>query len=108
VTPPASVDEFLKLPVAVRVIDAHGQVTVVRVAPDGQAFLQERTLVLMADESARRASSGMTDIDALDVDFVVLWCTKGEHHTSVPVGELRDGVGAYLRGAGGPVELKIN
>jgi hypothetical protein len=64
-TTPTTVEGFLNLPVAVRVVDAHGLVTVVKVDPDGRAYVHERVL---AETDPPRPSSGMTDLDNLDVD----------------------------------------
>ena len=95
-----------KPPVAVRVVDDHGLVTVARVGPEGP-YLQVSRRLRGSGETLDDPNVHIRSFVPLDQigDDHVTYCSKGRHDIAVPQG-LRNAVARFQAG-GPPTKLKV-
>lgn len=82
-------------PVAVRIVDEHGQVGVVRVRADGSAYIRH---TLSRDHKIKTEY----ELNDLRDPNHPLECRRGSHFTTVSVAELHAGVVRYQAGEAPP------
>jgi hypothetical protein len=101
-----------ELPVAVRVVDRHGLVVVLRITPAGNAFFRgnmlskgrlraqvQRWPVEMRDDAKDIRRSKRVFLDEVPpIETFPVYCSKGRHQVDIPINELRQRAEAFKAG----------